>query len=209
MGAFVRYPADELLAIIALESHRAKALIVGEDLGTVEDGVQAQLAARRILSYRVLWFETQPPAHYPELALAATTTHDLPTIAGLWNGNDLRIQRELGLQPNDQGLQEIRQRLQRITGLPDGAGVEEVIVRAHQLLAEAPSAMITATLEDALGVEERPNMPGTTTEWPNWSIALPVPLESLQVNPLVHATSQVFKRRRPSSGRFHSRPEHT
>ncbi|MGH8069771.1 MAG: 4-alpha-glucanotransferase [Candidatus Entotheonellia bacterium] len=197
MGAFVRYPADELLAIVALESHRAKALVVGEDLGTVEEGVQAQLAAHRILSYRLLWFETALPSHYPELALAAITTHDLPTIAGLWSGADLRIQQELGLQPNEEGLREIREHLQKMTGLPERAAVQEVIVRAYQLLAEAPSMVVTATLEDAMAVEERPNIPTTTTEWANWSIALPAPLEALQTNPLVHAIGKLFKRRRP------------
>jgi 4-alpha-glucanotransferase len=75
--------------------------------------------------------------------------------------------------------------------------VHEVIVRAYQLLAEAPSVLVTATLEDALAVEKRPNMPGTTTEWANWSVALPTPLEMLQVNPLARAISQIFKRRRP------------
>ncbi len=88
LGAFVRYPGDELLAIVALESHRSKALIVGEELGTVEADIQASLAAHRILSYRLLWFETHLPSRYPELALAAVTTHDLPTIAGLWSGTD-------------------------------------------------------------------------------------------------------------------------
>jgi 4-alpha-glucanotransferase len=199
MGAFVRYQADELLAIVALESHRAKALIVGEDLGTVEADIQARLAAHRILSYRLLWFETQLPSQYPELALAAVTTHDLPTIAGLWSGADLRIQHELGLQPNAEGFREIRAQLQRMINLPEDAAVHEVIVRAYQLLAEAPSAIITATLEDALAVEERPNMPTTTTEWPNWSIALPTPLETLQRSPLAQAIGDNFRRRRPLS----------
>jgi 4-alpha-glucanotransferase len=206
-GAFVRYPADELLAIVALESHRAKALIVGEDLGTVEAGVQAQLAAHRILSYRLLWFETALPSHYPELALAAITTHDLPTIAGLWSGADLRIQHELGLQPNEEGLRHIRQHLQRMTGVPEGAAVQEVIRRAHQLLAEAPAMVVTATLEDAMAVEERPNIPTTTTEWANWSIALPAPLEALQTNPLVHAIGELFKRRRPPPSRLQTSPK--
>ena len=157
IGAFVRYPADELLAIVTLESHRAKALIVGEDLGTVEADIQAQLAAHRILSYRLLWFETPLPSQYPELALAAVTTHDLPTIAGLWSGADLPIQHELGLQPNAEGLRGFVHS-SRMTNLPEDAAVHEVIVRAYQLLAEAPSAILTATLEDALAVEERPNI---------------------------------------------------
>jgi 4-alpha-glucanotransferase len=156
----------------------------------------------------LLWFETALPSHYPELALAAITTHDLPTIAGLWSGADLRIQHELGLQPNEEGLRQIRQHLQRITGVPEGAAVQEVIRRAHQLLAEAPAMVVTATLEDAMAVEERPNLPTTTTERANWSIALPAPLEALQTNPLVHAIGEIFKRRRPPPSRLQTSPEH-
>jgi 4-alpha-glucanotransferase len=200
MGAFVRYPAEDLLAIVALESHRARAFIVGEDLGPVEKAAQAQLAAHRILSYRLLWFETEPPARYPELALAAITTHDLPTIAGLWTGADLQSQYDLGLRPNEAGLHDIRQRLRTMTGLPESAPVHEVIVGAHQLLAEAPSIVVTATLEDAMAVEERPNMPNTTTAWPNWSLALPLPLEAFESSPLARAIGQVFQRRRPTPG---------
>ena len=196
LGAYVRYAADELLAIVTLESQRARAVVVGEDLGTVEEGVQERLAAHRLLSYRLLWFEADPPARYPELALAAVTTHDLPTIAGLWSGADLRTQQRLGLRPNEAGLREIAERLQAMTGLPEGAKVHEVIVRAHQLLAEAPSVVVTATLEDALAVEERPNMPSTTAEWPNWSLALPASLEDLETQALARAVADTLKRRR-------------
>src|SRR2546426_7522097 len=78
-GGYVRYLADELLDIVALESHRAGALLVGEDLGPVEDQVRAELAERQVLSYRLLWFEHEPPEEFPEQAVAAVTTHDLPT----------------------------------------------------------------------------------------------------------------------------------
>jgi 4-alpha-glucanotransferase len=132
---------------------------------------------------------------YPELALAAVTTHDLPTVAGLWSGADLRIQQRLGLQPNEEGLQEIRERLQTMTGVPEEAKVHEVIVRAHQLLAEAPSVVATATLEDVLAVEERPNMPSTTGEWPNWSLALPTPLGDLETQALARAVADTLRRR--------------
>ena len=98
-GTFVRYKAEELLAIVALESHRAGAFVVGEDLGTVEMGVREQLAERNVLSYRLLWFETTPPRDYPPLAMVAVTTHDLPTIAGLWSGEDLTAQEAIGLKP--------------------------------------------------------------------------------------------------------------
>jgi 4-alpha-glucanotransferase len=194
LGAYVRYRADELLAILALESARAHAFVVGEDLGTVEAEARAQLDAHRLLSYRLLWFETEPPSRYPARALAAVTTHDLPTIVGLWNGADLQAQHDLGLQPNATGLQAIRQRLQGMTGLSDAAAVEEVVLRTHQLLAEAPSAVLVATLEDALAVAERPNMPNTTTEWPNWSLALPYPLEAIERHPHVQAVGTALQR---------------
>lgn len=192
-GAYVRYPEDELLAILALESERSKAYIVGEDLGTVEEGVRNQLAESRILSYRLLWFEPDPPATYPEMALAAVTTHDLPTVAGLWSGSDLQAQRQLGLQPNEDGTAQMRERLRAMTGVKDEAPAEEVITRAYELLAQAPSAIVTATLEDALAVEERPNIPGTTET--SWSLALPESLETLESSPLARAISERLRGR--------------
>jgi 4-alpha-glucanotransferase len=179
-GAYVRYPADDLLAIVALESQRAGAIIVGEDLGTVEAGVRERLAEHAILSYRVVWFEPEPPARYPELALAAVTTHDLPTIAGLWTGADMEAQAAMGRESNRAGFDEMRERLRRMIDVPGDAPGEAVIEKVHARLAEAPSVIVTATLDDALAVVERPNMPGTVDEWPNWSIALPEPLESLE-----------------------------
>jgi 4-alpha-glucanotransferase len=208
-GGYVRYPADELLAIVALESHRARAIVVGEDLGTVEKAAQEQLTAYRILSYRLLWFETEPPSRYPELALAAITTHDLPTITGLWTGADLHVQRELGLQPNEGGLRDIRERLRAMTSLSEGAQVDEVIVRAHQLLAESPSVLVTAALEDALAVEERPNMPSTTIEWPNWSLALPMSLEEVETHALARAIADILRRRQPPPAGGHGPPAAT
>ena len=192
-GAYVRYPQDELLAILALESERAKAYVVGEDLGTVEEGVRTQLAANRVLSYRLLWFESEPPAKYPELALAAVTTHDLPTVAGLWSGADLKAQRELGLEPNEEGTLKLSERLSAMTGVSDETQVEEVITRTYELLAQAPSAIVTATLEDALAVEKRPNIPGTTET--SWSLALPASLESLQTSPLARAIGERLRDR--------------
>ncbi len=183
-GGYVRYPADDLLAIVALESQRAGAYVVGEDLGTVEAGVRERLAEHGILSYRVLWFETDPPARFPELAMAAITTHDLPTIAGLWTGSDLVEQKRLGLEPNETALARIRDRLGALTGAGETSTVAEVIEAAYRRLADAPSHLVTATLEDALAVAERTNMPGTITDRPNWSIALPAPLEALEQAPL-------------------------
>ncbi len=196
-GAYIRYPAEDLLAIAALESQRARAIIVGEDLGTVEAGVRERLAEQAILSYRVVWFEPEPPAHYPELALAAVTTHDLPTIAGLWTGADVDAQAAMGREPNRAGFAEMRERLRRMIGVEENASVADVIERTHERLAEAPSRIVTATLDDALAVTERPNMPGTVTEWPNWSIALPLPLEALEEERLPRAIADTLARSRP------------
>jgi 4-alpha-glucanotransferase len=191
-GTYVRYPANELLDILALESHRAGAFVVGEDLGTVEDEVREELAARDVLSYRLLWFEPDPPEQWPEQALAAVTTHDLPTVAGRWTSADLEAQHEIGNEPNVEGEQEVRRRLQEIAGVVPDAPVEEVTEAAYRALARTPSRVKVATLDDALGVEERPNMPGTVDEWPNWSISLPVPLEEIEEHPGVAAVGRAL-----------------
>ena len=194
-GAYVRYNADEMLAIVALESERAKAYVVGEDLGTVEQGARDKLAEHKVLSYRLLWFEKEPPETYPEQALSAVTTHDLPTIAGQWTGSDLKKQRDLGLKPNEESTAEINDRLKKMTGLEDGTPVEEVIVQAYGLLARAPSRILTASLEDAAAVEERPNMPSTMADQnPNWSIALPMSIEELMQTPLPRKIANKLKR---------------
>jgi 4-alpha-glucanotransferase len=194
-GAYVRsHPAD-LLSIVALESQRAKAVIVGEDLGTVEDETREQLAAKHILSYRLLWFEKTPPSRFSERALAAVTTHDLPTIAGLWSGSDLRAQQRLGLSPNAAGTAEIRARVRRLTRSQEATAAPAVIARLHEALSHAPSRILTATLDDAMAVEERPNMPATTHEWPNWRIALPQPIESLKKSRLAGGIAHALRRR--------------
>jgi 4-alpha-glucanotransferase len=193
-GAYVRYPAEDLLAITALESWRAKAVVVGEDLGTVEEGMRERMAAYAMLSYRVLWFEERRPSSYPKRALAAVTTHDLPTIAGLWTGSDLKAQRDLGMQPNEDGTRKLRERLAKMVGISGEGDVRAAILGTHKLLAEAPSRILTATLDDALVVEERPNMPGIVDEWPNWSLALPVPLETIEKDPFVKEIGELLRR---------------
>ena len=198
-GAFVRYNASELLAILALESQRARAYTVGEDLGTVEENARDQLVASRVLSYRLLWFEKDPPAHYPEQALAAITTHDLPTVAGLWSGADLEAQRKLGLRPNEDGMIKLRDNLRSMADVGDEASVETVISRAYDLLAQAPSAIVVATLEDALAVQERPNIPAPNTE--SWCLALPQSRESLQSSPLAHTIATSLRKREKSHDR--------
>src|SRR3954470_1277376 len=190
-GAYVRYPAEDLLDIVALESHRAQAVVVGEDLGTVEDGVREAMAEHGVLSYRLLWFEDDDPAEWPAEAMAAVTTHDLPTVAGLWTGEDVEEQREHGTG-TDAELERGRTSLMgHLPKLRDGPPVDEAVERAHELLARAPSALLSATLDDALGELRRPNMPGTTDR-PNWSLPLPVLVEDLAGHPLLQTVARTL-----------------
>jgi 4-alpha-glucanotransferase len=189
-GAYVRYPWPELLDILCLEAARNGAFVVGEDLGTVDDFMRRELAARDVLSYRLLWFEEEPPRRFPERALAAVTTHDLPTVAGLWTGADLEEQLRLGLAPNRESTAGIRARLAAWGGLAVDATPAAAVGAAHRLLAEAPSLARVAALEDALMVEERPNVPGTTDERPNWSRRLPLPLEEIERDPLARGIAR-------------------
>jgi 4-alpha-glucanotransferase len=202
-GAYVRYHADELLAVLAIESRRAGAIVVGEDLGTVEPEVRKRLRQNGILSYRLLWFENVPPERFPEQALAAITTHDLPTVAGLWSGKDLETQHQLGRHPNVAGTKAIRDKLRQRARLRNTASSKEAALGAHRLLARTPCWLRTAMLDDALAVEERPNMPGTTAEWPNWSIALPNSLEKIQRDAFVQKLAKVMAIRNKAKTRAH------
>jgi 4-alpha-glucanotransferase len=195
-GAYVRYPALDLLGIVALESMRAKAVVVGEDLGTVEDEVRSELAHRKMMSYRVLWFEEGTPEEYPAQALAAVTTHDLPTIAGLWSGSDVARQRALNLAPNEKGTRAQRRALAKMTGVKPGAPIDQVILKTHEALARAPSVLLAPTLDDALGVADRPNMPGTIDEYPCWCLPLPKLLEEIVVDPRLPRIAKALAARR-------------
>jgi 4-alpha-glucanotransferase len=189
-GAYVHYPERDLFRIAALESHRAQAVIIGEDLGTVDPAFRRQLRRHRLLSYGVLWFERKHPNYWRPDILASINTHDLPTIAGLWSGADLKEQENLGLHPSHSGMAKLRARLARLTAARKSTPVEDVILAAHRTLAHAPSRLAVATLEDALAMEPRPNIPGTSTERPNWSIPLSRTLENLREDPLVAAVGR-------------------
>ncbi|MET3963180.1 4-alpha-glucanotransferase [Marmoricola sp. OAE513] len=181
-GGYVRYPHDDLLDIVALESHRARAVVVGEDLGTVEEGVADALAERGILSYKVLLFEEQDPAAWPERSMAAVTTHDLPTVTGLCSGSDAEEQARLtGIDPA-----EIESNRQALLATLHSTGSSSLgadpVVDAYARLVQAPSLLLCLSLEDAVGQERRPNVPGTVADR-NWSIPLPVLIDDLPEDP--------------------------
>ena len=194
-GAYVRSHTDELLEIVALESHRAGAVVIGEDLGTVPPGVREELRRRRLLSTRLALFERVEPARYPRHSFAGVTTHDLPTTAGTWGGTDLHDQARSGVTPDPAALALLRSRLTRAAGITPDASLDELVDRLHRRLAAAPPMLLAATLEDALNVEERPNMPGTmSAHRDNWSLALPAPIEEFGEDPRVRSMLDALRR---------------
>jgi 4-alpha-glucanotransferase len=171
-----------MLALLALESRRARAFVIGEDLGLVEPSVRSGLRRRGALSYRLLWFEGPTPDQWPRAAVAAVGTHDQPTVAGIWN-----------LSEPDQRQHRLRPRLLDVTTAPDGTSPVDVAVAAYEALARSRSCVVLASLEDALGVEERANVPGTTSEWPNWRLALPQSLEAIEEADGVRRIAEVMR----------------
>ncbi len=193
-GAYVRYPAGELLDILAIESERAGCGVIGEDLGTVEDGVRPELRRRGVLSYRLAWFEAERPKRFPAQALAALSTHDLPTAAGLWTGADLSEMEAGGRPVNRDAELGVRRRLQRLARVDAAAPAALVVERAYAALAGAPSRLVVATLEDASLAVRRPNLPGVLDR-PNWSIPLPRTLEQLRRDRLPRRIAAALNRR--------------
>ncbi len=163
-GGYVHFPAEEILAVLALEAERAGAFVVGEDLGVVEPRVRAAMEDHDIAGTRVFWFAEEPAPAWDELALATVTTHDLPTIVGVHSGRD--------------GTPEMRARLHDVAR-PD-ASPAEAVVAVHAHIAQAPSLLRLAALDDLALSPDRPNAPGTTREQrPNWCIPLAAPLRDI------------------------------
>jgi 4-alpha-glucanotransferase len=222
-GAYVSYPAEDLLGILALESVRQRTVIIGEDLGTVPDIVRERLAAACVLSYRVLYFERADPDHWrmpeawPRAAMAVATTHDLPTLAGFWSGRDLDVRARLGLYRDEGVVQRARegrardkrhlvQALKEAGFLPAGLSEELAIEQPmtpelcrafHALLARAPSWVALANLEDLLGETEQMNVPGTVEAYANWSRKVAMTLEQLRDDARVHRAAAALRAERP------------
>ncbi len=207
LGAYVRDRAADLVRILALESVRNDAIIIGEDLGTVEEEVRETLARFGILSYRLLIFEQnaegfKPPYDYPPQALVSTTTHDLPTIAGFWTGEDIAARLRAGtidaasfeLQKNDRirDKQRLLNALFAMDLLPPDFEKDAALIPALTqelqyavlgFLASTPSALWLVNQEDMTGETLQQNLPGTTAEYPNWSRKMRWSLEDLADNP--------------------------
>lgn len=184
-GGYVYGFGNELLELAVMEAHNADVALVGEDLGTVDPSVREVMDRRGVYGYRVGWFENQPPESWPSRTVATPSTHDLPTLAGLWDGTDPADRLSAGLAGDPEGDALLRERLARLAGV-DAADrdvpVAEVVSRAHRGLGPAGSDLAVANLEDAALQRSRPNLPGTVDAHPNWSQMLPVPLEDLDLS---------------------------
>lgn len=180
-GCYLRYPADDLLRLVRLESWRHRAVVIGEDLGTLPYGFRERLEAMGLAGMRVLWFERGhdhyvDPRQWSPLAVAMTSTHDLPTLAGWWRGTDLGWRDRLGFgggRDADARAHDRRLLWNACGGgaeMPgtDAAGARRFATAASVHTARAACALALLPLEDALALEEQPNLPGTVTEHPNW-----------------------------------------
>jgi 4-alpha-glucanotransferase len=213
-GTYVRYPHDDMLAVLALEATRAGAVVVAEDLGTVEDVVPPTLETWGVHGSAVLWFEREDDgsfraaADYREAVLASVTTHDLPTARGFWTGEATRVRAELdqlgaGRTRAQQEADDERERaelraLLRREGLATADDDLDALVDAmHGLLARTPSRLVGVALADALGEVRQPNLPGTQDEYPNWRLPLPVPVEDLDGHPGVRRLVEIMRAERP------------
>jgi len=223
-GAYVTYPARELLAILSLESVRRRALIIGEDLGTVPPRIRRELGKSGVFSYRVFYFERDgnrhflPPEEYPARAMATVTTHDLPTLTGFWQGHDLALKRTLNLYPEvrlaeadaaarEQDRHRLLEALRRRGLLGEGAACEpeagdscplELRAAVLEYLARSEAALMEVRLEEVFGVPEQQNLPGTQTEHPNWRVKFPLTLDQMEQAPeLARLAARLNKARGP------------
>lgn len=183
-GAYVHQYGSELLDLAVMEATRAGAVLMGEDLGTVESSVRTSMDDRGVLGYRVGWFEDEMPEQWPESSMGSLTTHDLPTVPGLWSGTDLIDRTAAGMTPDPATDAHLRERLAFLAGVPSTADIDDraVTIRAYEALARGSSLVVMATFEDAVGERHRPNLPGTVDENPNWCRPLPATIEQLDVS---------------------------
>ncbi|MFF7367349.1 4-alpha-glucanotransferase [Streptomyces tricolor] len=221
-GTYVRYDADAMLAILALEATRAGAVVIGEDLGTVEPGVREALERRGVLGTSVLWFERDwegdgrplPPERWRADCLATATTHDLPPTAARLTGDHVELRDRLGLltrsaaEERAEATADAAEWLALLGSLglldspaagPPGSDEEEEIRAVHRFLLRTPARLIGVWLPDGLGDRRPQNLPGTWDQYPNWRLPVadaegrPVPLEELTASPRLRALLEVLR----------------
>jgi 4-alpha-glucanotransferase len=209
-GTYVRYDADAMFGILALEAQRAGAVVIGEDLGTVQPSVTRALRGRNMLGSTVLWFTRDgtafvEPKKWPRTALASISTHDLPTAKGFLTQEHVAVRARLGLLATGEAAERERARadrralvaMLRSAGLLSDEDDDAIVTAMHAALAASPARLITASLYDVLGETRQPNLPGTTDQYPNWRLPLPLPREEIQDHPAVRATARLLAAARP------------
>ena len=215
-GAYLTYPLEDLLRLLALESHRHRAVVIGEDLGTVPPGFRARLRRAGIAGMDVMWFERtragfRQATTWRNDAVAMTSTHDLPTVAGWWSGEDIRTRHILGLGGAEEEVERDRdrRRLWRAfskagattdRALPAQTETGPVVDAALGYVAQSPSPLALVPLEDLLGQVEQPNLPGTIDQHPNWRRRLPMPAREVFAAREVRARATILARHRSGSG---------
>ncbi len=216
-GGYVHYPLDELLAALARASRDCRCLVIGEDLGTVPREMSLAMKAFGVYHYKVLMFEKEadgrftPPGEWSRGAIAAVTTHDLPTLASWWAGSDIELREQLGLYPDEATLLAVRQERQRdrerLVGALAEAGLRpdwpvdrfepHFAAAVHSFLGASRSALVAVQAEDLLGMLEPVNVPGTGSEHPNWLRKLTGDLAELFEGASAQPVLEVMRRQRP------------
>jgi len=218
-GAYVGYPSEDLMRIIALESVRNQTVIIAEDLGTMGDNVRKALKNFHMLSYRLFYFERNypdpsflKPEEYPELALCAVTTHDLPTLYGYWAGRDLEMKKQLGYYSDDdfwQARLDERERDKKLilealdeqnipyNNVEHTDKINEMNTQLcqgiYQYLARTPSKLLLISLDDIIGTIDQQNMPGTVDSYPNWMQKIPLSLEKIINDTRFRSLAAIFQ----------------
>ena len=199
-GVYVKYPLEDLMGIVALESHRNKCLIIGEDMGLVPPEIRKQMDKRFMLSYKVLMFEKEndtefkAPKKYPRNAVVVTSVHDTPPLKGFWYAKDISVRRNIGIYNEEiaEKLFQLRKSERETLSvllkteniyLPEkyinGEFSKEVNIALHKLVAKTPCRLMLTTIDDLIASEELMNLPGTYEEYPNWRSKLTIPLEEV------------------------------
>ncbi|HHK3074621.1 TPA: 4-alpha-glucanotransferase, partial [Pseudomonas aeruginosa] len=208
-GAYLRYPQRELLRLLALEASRASALVIGEDLGTVPEGLREELARRQVLGTRVLLFERRgerfvPPAQWPADAMATTSTHDLPSLSGWWRGQDIHWRGRAGHRSAEECAADLELRAEERRALaasleppvdPDPAA-EVPLDACIGYVGATPAPLVLLPLEDALGSLEQPNLPGPGDAHPNWRRRWPENAAQMLGTPQVDRRLRLLERSR-------------
>ncbi|MCR6486030.1 4-alpha-glucanotransferase [Amycolatopsis sp. OK19-0408] len=212
-GTYVHYDAEAMVGVLALEAHRAGAVVVGEDLGTVEETVTETMHERGMLSSAVLWFErdwdapgkpfTRPAGWDPD-AMASISTHDLPTVSGWLRGEHVRVRAELGLldrgvEAEEEAAAAERAALRELL-VREGIPADDMVVALHTLLARAASRLVLTSPADVAGQVRQPNLPGTVDQYPNWRIPLPVSVDGFFTAKGVRAAVAPLAAARPLPG---------